>query len=216
MENKKSLTASRLIVAFSSLLILLGGFASSVQAMTTLTIDAIVVGDSIYASFDDYQGEVGEITLTFDETTLVDGIGDFGFDDDTSIFDINMTIFGQTFGRDSDLDTAPEWDTPWLEVNGDTYAITWVISEIDLPESSSILDGGSYGDNYVDIEHPSILSMVIYHEGTLQFNDVNSGSANLYNVGVDIVVVPVPAAAWLFATALASLAGVSSRRRSAQ
>ena len=46
-------------------------------------------------------------------------------------------------------------------------------------------------------------------------NNPTVTTGNRYNVGIDLVVtaVPVPATAWMFVTALAGLAGVSSRRR---
>ena len=167
------------------------------------------------------QGELAEITITFDETLIgINGNYSFSATDPISEFDISMQMLGQTFGRETDIDGdvigAPYFNVRNYHTPGaTTFALEWVISEIDLPEGIPLFEDGSLGANFSDIIEPSIVSLVLYDNGAFQVNNPTVTTGNRYNVGIDLVVtaVPVPATAWMFVTALAGLAGVSSRRR---
>ena len=213
------------------------------QAMTVLTLDGAVHSaytldgirqlDSDLIYTESSQSHLALITITFDETLIKsDGSYVFSLGNPVSEFDISMSIFGQTFSRETDIDTnyieppsnsfsvnndpmgSPyfwirNYDTP-----GETeLSLHWVISEIDLPEGFPLLVDGTFGDNYTEIVRPDILSIILSGHGDFQQNNATIETGNLYNVGLELVVVPVPATAWLFATALAGLAGVSSRRQ---
>ena len=187
-------------------LLLLAIIALPVQAMTTFTFNATVNDGSVF------DGTTGYGSVTYDETWLNSGgTGSFAFDDPVSAFDISLTIFGQTFGRGDDIDR-DDFGAPEVYIaNGVPNYLSFVISEVDVPDP--MIDGGSLGINYTPINDPQILAIAIYNQGGFVANP--AGSAWDYSVGVELITapIPVPAAAWLFVSACASLVGVASRRR---
>ena len=229
------------VVMLSALLSILTLPAQAMTVLTldgavhsAYTLDGIRQLDSDLIYTESSQSHLALITITFDET-LIKSDGSYVFslaNNPVSEFDISMNIFGQTFSRGTDIDTnyieppsnsfsdnndplgSPYFLIRNYHTPGETeLSLEWVISEIDLPEGFPVLVDGTLGDNYTEIVRPDILSIILSGHGDFQQNNATIETGNLYNVGLELVVVPVPATAWLFATALAGLAGVSSRRQ---
>ena len=178
--------------------------ASSSHAMTSFTFKATVNDGSIF------DGTTGFGTVSYDEAMLESGYYDFSMAETSSQFDISFTIFDQTFDRNNDIDKF-EYDSPSLYVSDFVPSmLSLVISEIDVPDP--IIDGGSFGVNYIEITNPQILTISLYNLGEFIASPV--GSAWDYDIGVELITteVPVPAAAWLFLSAMASLSGRSLPR----
>jgi hypothetical protein len=207
MDISNGFTHFGLLAQRCAAIVLLSLIVFPAQAMTTFTFQATVNDGSAF------DGTVGYGSVTYDETWLnSSGTGSFAFLDPVSAFDISLTIFGQTFGRGDDIDR-DEWGSPELFIENSVPSfLSFIISEVDVLDP--IIDGGSSGTNYTAIDNPQILTIAIYNGGEFVANP--AGSDTDFSVGVELFAVPVPATVWLFATALAGLAGVSNRRRLVQ
>lgn len=223
----------RKIIQSLATAIVLTGVSAGVQAATVATFDVSV---SVSGSISDVPG-VGSASVSGG------GSGGTGILDNNGIFSVNgldpllVSIqAGSGFiSGTADLNWAVNGTVTgsYASVNATTSSLTGNTATLIITENSpcsgSGLLGGTVCDlvpDYIDISQPFILTAADGLTDPLTFDLANNSSFILGQLGGAATLtmnlsnpvvspVPVPAAVWLFGSALIGLAGVTRKRKAA-
>jgi len=145
------------------------------------------------AQVGEFSGTIGSGSFTYDDA-LIESIGP----DSTAIDEglmIEFTLFGQTFFETNDIDF-PELPAADF-FNGEVTFLDFIVAE-------------TFGENLTDITQGGIFSFSL---GLVQTSIEGSLISELFiNENLEVSPIPVPAAAWLFGSALLGFVGL--RRKS--
>ncbi len=207
---------------------LMSGFIGSAQATTIYanTVHTILRGDTSIGEFPDYYGGTfpGTFPVVLTEAqakSAVLGSPDGRF----------LSLPGDEANNPTPTGSPFQWS--YVEVGfGTNFDHTWdlVITELgDAPETAQIflwfagggniqfdMTSGASDDNVIDLSGYAGLTSTYgdFSKVGIGGQDLVGGSMGFDLDAVGISAVPVPAAAWLFASGLMGLAGVARRKSS--
>ena len=146
-----------------------------------------------------FLGNTGSGTFSYDDNDIT-GVGVENIDANASLT-LNFTIFGQSFTEADDV-ARISFGAPVLQFNdGALVFLDFYVSELT--------DGVS--DNVVSIDQVGVLNFGFDIRGN-SLTPIAGGFET--GIFVNDVVVPVPAAFWLFGSGLIGLIGIARRKKS--
>lgn len=169
------------------------------------TADAVASGGTGYGNIWDFDGTVGVGANSFGSDFGITTVTNDFLDENNVLQDGVLIGSGDNSNNNLQAFTVGDWT-----LNG--YAISFLsgddtlIADESLPGDLTALGGAAYAGMTFENSNGDIEGFIIEIELTNEGNVATPG----FHPGVTVV--PVPAAAWLFGSALVGLAGVRRRR----
>ncbi|ROS05594.1 putative secreted protein [Sinobacterium caligoides] len=168
---------------------------------------AIVNADfEVVVSGGTFDGVIGTGTIQYDDVDigfLPDGDSPAGVQ--YGQIDISLTVFGQTFTQEDEAaqGVPDDLNYPYVYVGGPNSPITGV--------NWGIFEANAFPDEIyrdTEITQSGIAGLELLTDFTLRNDGVYTGQLTVNEYSA----VPIPAAAWLFGSALVGLAGIKRRK----